>query len=116
MEFDDIFENKPTYHRGYGQSRYHEDNRYRHDSYPNYHRNNAHNKWLFFLLKYRTSKTIRLITKIAAIAMIAIIILVIVVLFPLIMKLAYYISQHGLQGVADSIMLFLDKLWKGFAK
>jgi hypothetical protein len=116
MEFDEIFENKRKYHEGYRQSGYQGNNRYNHDSHPGYHRNNAHNKWLFILLKYRTSKTIRLFTKIAAIALIAIIILMIFVLFPIIMKLAYYISQNGLQGVADSIMVFLDKLWKGFAK
>ena len=116
MEFDDIFENKRKYHEGSRQSRYHEDKRYHHEPYPTYYRNNAQKKWLFFLLKYRTSKTIRLFTKIATIVMIAIIISMIVVLFPLIMNLAYYISQNGLQGVADSIMAFLDKLWKGFAK
>lgn len=116
MEFNDIFENKRKYHRVYGQSKYDKDNRTHHYSYPTYHQNNVQNKWLFFLLKYRTTKTIRLFTKIAAITVIAIIIFLIIVLFPLIMNLAYYISQNGLQGVADSIMIFLEKLWKGFGK
>jgi competence protein ComGC len=59
---------------------------------------------------------IRIFTKIAVLVVIAIIILMVVVLFPLIMKIAYYISQIGFQGVLDSITIFLDKLWKGFAK
>lgn len=116
MEFDDIVEKKTEYHRGYGQSNYHQDNGYRQNSYPTYHRNYAHNKWLFILLKYRTSRTIRIFTKIAAVAVIAIIVLVIVVLFPMIMKLALYISQNGLQGVVDSITVFLDKLWEVLGK
>jgi type IV secretory pathway component VirB8 len=116
MEFDDIFENKRKYHGGFGQSKYHEDNRYRNDLHPAYHRNDAHQKWLIFLLKYRTNRTIRIFTKIAALVVIATIILLVIVLFPLIMKVAYYISQNGLQGVVDSITVFLDKLWKGFGK
>ena len=116
MEFDDIVENKRKYQEGYRRSNYHEDNRYYNDSYPTYRRIKSHDKWLFFLLKYRTSKTIRLFTRIAAIALIMLVFLIIVVLFPLIMELAHYISQNGLQGVADGIMVFLDKLWKGFAR
>lgn len=116
MELDDIFENKRKYHERYNQSRLHEKNRYHDDSYPTFHQNNSHNKWLFFLLKYRTNKTIRVFTKIAAVAVFALVMLVIIVLFPLIMKLAYYISQNGLQGVVDSITVFLDNLWKGFGK
>ncbi len=116
MEFDDIFENKRRYHQGYGQSKYDKDDRARQYSYPAYHRNNVPSKWLFFLLKYRTSRTIRLFTKIAAIILIAVVILLIVVLFPLIMNLAYFISQNGLKGVAESIMVFLDNLWRGFGK
>ncbi len=116
MEFENIFENKRKYHEGYRQSRYQEDYRYHNDSYPTFHRNNAHNKWLFLLLKYRTNKIIRVFTRIAAVALIAIIISAIVFLFPLIMKLAYDISQNGLQGVVDSITVLLDKLWKGSGK
>jgi hypothetical protein len=116
MEFDDIFESKRKYHGGYGQSKYYEQNRYQHDSHPAYHRNDSRQKWLIFLLKYRTNRTIRIFTKIAALVVIAIILLLVVVLFPLIMKAAYYVSQNGLQGVLDSITVFLDKLWKGFGK
>jgi hypothetical protein len=116
MEFDDIVENKRKYHEGYRQSRYHEGNRYQHYSHPAYHRSDAYQKWLFFLMKYRTNRTIRIFTKIAVIVVIAIIILLVVVLFPLIMKAAYFISQNGLQGILDSITVFLDKLWKGFGK
>jgi hypothetical protein len=108
MEFNDIIDNKRKYHEGYRQSGYHGDNRYPRDSYSMYYRSDAQKKWLFFLLKYRTNKAIRIFTKIAVVAIIALIMLVIAVLFPLIMKLAYHISQNGLQGVADSIMVFLD--------
>jgi hypothetical protein len=114
MELDDIFENKRKYHVRYRQSGHYEKNRYHGDSYTTFHRNNSDNKWLFYLLKYRTNKTIRIFTKIAAVAVFTLIMLVIIALFPLIMKLAYYISQNGLQGIADSITVFLDSLWKGF--
>jgi hypothetical protein len=119
MGFDDFFEDKRKHQGNFREHGYHDnydDNRYSQNSYPSYHGNNNHQKWVTILDKIRSNNKLKLIVVIAGIVILVIAIILIIALLPLIIKLLNYISQNGLQGILDGITGFLDKLWKGSGK
>jgi hypothetical protein len=116
MELDDFFENKRGHQGNYRAQTYHDDNRYSHNSHQSYQGQDNHLKWLNILEKIRSSKKLKLLVALAGILILAIAIVLIIVLLPFIIKLFNYVSQNGLQGILDSIIGFLDKIWKGSAK
>ena len=119
MGFDDFFEDKRSHHGHYREHGYHDDHdhhRYSHGTYPSGNGYNDHQRWAAVLDKVRSNKKLQLIIAMAGIIAIVVAITLIIVLFPFIMKLVYYISQNGLQGILDGITGFLDKLWKGSGK
>jgi hypothetical protein len=116
MEFDDFFENKRKRPGNYSENSNHDHERYSHPAYPSTARHGEQFNWFTILEKIRKNNTLKVIAVLGAILVVAIAILLFIVFFPLIMKLLDYLNQHGLQGIADGITSFLDKLWKGSGK
>jgi hypothetical protein len=117
MGYDDLFENNHGHHKQY--SRYvNDDHRYlhdKHDSNDYYHSYNKHFNWMVILEKIRGNNRLKGLVIIAGISVLLIGIILIIILLPVIMKLINALTQTGLQGIAESISDFLNKLWNGSA-
>jgi len=113
MEFDNLLENERTYHGKYRKHKYHDDDRYSHDSHHARNRNYGYFNWLNILDKFRSNNKLKQFIIIAVILVLVIGVALIIVLLPLIGKLFNYIVQNGLQGVFTDIAGFLEKIWKG---
>lgn len=110
MGLDDLFEQQDL-HRHHGG--YRAGSNVRRDS------TNGHNKQdLIYLLlnKIWSNKKLRVLFIVLAIALLLLAILLIVSLIPLILKLIDYVAQNGIQGIVDSIISFINKIWKGAGK
>lgn len=113
MGFDDFFESNHKQHGKYRDDRYNDSYGHSNDSRHSYHVHREHINLVSILQKIKSNKKLKLLILLAGIVIIVVVIALIIVLFPLIGKLFNYIGQHGLQGVLDSIISFLDKIWKG---
>ena len=116
MGFDDIFENKHVHNGNYRQRRYHDDIRYESDSYHSYPDYRDHTKWIRIIKKIWSKRILKVLVILAGTLLLIIAIVLIIILLPVITKLFNYILQNGLQGLFNSIVDFLDKIWKGTAK
>jgi hypothetical protein len=117
MGFDDLFENheKHRSHGGYGSHSQHRDDY----DYSGRHKDYSHHKHQlsFYLInKIWTNPKLRIVFLILAIILLLIIILLVIALLPLVYKLVDYILQNGVQGIYNSVMGFIEKLWKGAGK
>jgi hypothetical protein len=116
MGFEDLFDNKRKYHGNYTDQKYHDENRYSHDTdYSNNEKDNQF-KWSTYLEKVKSNKKLKRLVILAGVLILGLVIALIIVLLPVIIKLINYISQNGLQGIMDSITGFLDKILKGSAQ
>jgi hypothetical protein len=116
MGFDELFETDRRHSDNYRQSEYRDEHkRSSHTDMP-FGGYDSKEKWMGILEKIRGNNKLKALVALAVFLILTIVILLIIALFPLIMKLLNYISQNGIQGVADSITGFLDKLLKGSGK
>jgi len=113
MEYNNIFENKRTNHQGHSNHRYQKRLHYAQNMRPSYRSNHINYKLQYFLEYLKNSRKLKLAILIAIILILAILIAAIVILLPLISKLIGYINQNGLQGLWESVIDFINKLWKG---
>jgi len=98
------------------------DNKYKHHEHE--YRDNRHSyqgfvrsyNLSYIFDKIRCNRKLKILVGIIGIIAFVIILAILILLIPLIVKLVNFISQHGIQGVVDSISGFLDKIWKGFGK
>jgi hypothetical protein len=113
MGYDDFLENKQSYSGNYSKHKYHDEDRFSHETHYSRDRHHDHFNWLNILGKIRSNKKLKRLIIIAGILVLVITVVMIIVLLPLIVKLFNYISQNGLQGVFTDFTAFLEKIWKG---
>ena len=116
MELDDLFGNKQQDRRFDNNHRYQNNPSQTQNFRHPYHRHNSNFKWEYFLEKLKNNRKLKGLIIFAVIVILAIIIALIAILLPLILKLLNYISQNGVQSILDTVIGFLDKLWKGTGK
>ncbi len=107
MKFEDLFNNNK--HKQ-SQKNYFHDNSFSHKAY---YSEQGNLNLLELLNNIRKNKKLKVIVFITIIILIAILIGLIMILLPLIINVINYISQHGVAGVLDMIMGFLNNLLSG---
>ena len=98
------------------------DNKYKHHEQKYHHDHHSYQSFVssynlsYILDKIKHNRKLKILVGVVGIISFAIILALLIIIIPLIIKLINFISQHGIQGVVDSISGFLDKIWKGFGK
>lgn len=110
MEYNNIFENKRTNYQGYSDYNYQHRSGYAPNTRHSYRNNDTSYKWLYFLEYLKNNRKLKLAIVIAIILILAILIASIVLLLPLVSKLISYINHHGLQGLWESAIDFINKV------
>lgn len=116
MELENLFgKNHHEYHdyKDDRKSRYRDSGRYSQNFRHSHQRQGTNFKWMYFLEKFKTNRKLKRIVIIAFILILVIVAAIIAIFLPLILKLVEFISQNGVQGLLDYLIVFLDKLWKG---
>ena len=113
MGFDDFFDSNYKQHRSYQADNYRDVYKRSHIPRQSYYGYNKHINIGSVLWKIKTNKKLKLFLIVAGTFLIVTLIALIIVLFPLLAKLVNYIGEHGLQGVVDNIIAFLNKIWTG---
>lgn len=116
MEFDDFSINKRR-----NEDRYRNDDprdRFRNSrhSHHSYHQSGNNYKWQYFLEQLKNNRKLKRVIIFALLFIFIIIVTLLVIFLPLILKLFNYISQHGVQGLLEGIIEFLNKIWSGSSR
>jgi len=113
MGFEEIFENKRSFHGDYGKHEYRDKHRGFKDSSNSSDAQHNHSYWSTILAKIRNNKKLRFFALLTGILLIVFLVIFSIVLLPTIIKLFDYISQNGLQGLLDYVTTFLNNILKG---
>jgi len=102
MGFDDFFEHSKSHKHGYN-----------HHDYDDSHLSNSNFKHqdmkMMFLQKLQSNPQIKTTLIIVVIVLLVLVVFILALLFPLLIKLAQYVSENGIQGIVNTI-------WNGTKK
>ena len=110
MDFEGFLKKKGKPRKKHALRNYYQNDGYRYETYSSSHGSfNA----IAFVNSLRNNKKLKIVLLIVLILAIALVIGIIAIFFSLISSMTDTLAQHGLSGVLDEVIDFLNKLWDG---
>jgi len=102
----------------HGRYNHHDDQRFNYKDHHHHGGGHRHGSYKLELLRsvlhsIPNRKTILTVALIACAVLLIIIAALLWAVFPLIMQAVGYVEENGIKGVVDSLLPYVDKLWKG---
>lgn len=113
MQSDDFLANKQQHRNGYRNNEYRDSFRYSQNVHRSHQRSGNNYKWLYFLDQLKNNRKLKRLIVFALFLIFAILIALLLIFLPLLSKFLNYIHHHGVQGMLDYIVEFLNKIWSG---
>lgn len=116
MGLDDLFKHRNRYshdHDHHDSRHYPQDENYdeRHGRYKGHHY--KYERFLAIIQNLPHKKTILIIVGVAVLLLLLLAVAFVWALFPFIVEAVNYVNKNGIQGVLETVLAFVEKIWKG---